>query len=207
MFGSSPARLGLVFHLASGDVIISVWESEGVDGQATIQAFIRGAVITAQLLSLHLVCLGMLSQGAGVSVPLRAPGMDARIRFLLYVCLLVLGTIGGVGEGLVAAVELAAVGTFTSVCPHVDLQVFQSREGLGTPWEGAFVWFFSGVDPHVDQQLVACIERFAFSRAHLPHAREIVHLPFLDVGIFNVLNNLVQIKEFLPTSVPQTYSL
>ena len=49
MFGSSPVRLGLVFRLASGDVIISVRESEGVDGQATIQAFIRGAVITAEL--------------------------------------------------------------------------------------------------------------------------------------------------------------
>ena len=36
------------------------------------------------LLSLHLVCLGMLSQGAGVSVPLRAPGMDARVRFLKH---------------------------------------------------------------------------------------------------------------------------
>ena len=34
------------------------------------------------LLPLHLVCLGMLSQGARISVPLRAAGVDTRIGFL-----------------------------------------------------------------------------------------------------------------------------
>lgn len=66
----------------------------------------------------------------------------------------------------------------------------------------ALVGFLSRVDPHVDEEFVAGVERLALSRAHMPHAREVVHLPLLYVGVLYVLHYFIEVHELLPATIP-----
>ena len=59
------------------------------------------------------------------------------------------------------------------------------------------------MNPHVDQQLVAGVERLALAWTHLPHARKVVHLSLLYVGVLYVLDYLLEVDELLPTAVPE----
>ena len=54
----------------------------------------------------------------------------------------------------------------------------------------------------MDEEFVAGVERLALSWAHMPHAREVIHLPLLYVGVLYVLHYFVEVHEFLPATIP-----